>query len=237
MRLPGTLAFALAAAGYSFPARIDPAAPATLTTPPGLSAWTLADSIPAQAIRDTLAGIIGSGDYARGVRQTLLARFMSWLGDLWTRLLTMAGDSPMVRWLSIAFLALIVASVIARVAWLWIQERRALRQLERMTGARLVNGEDPLVEARRAADRGDHTVASHLLYRALLVRLSAREKLRLHPAKTAGDYARELHARESVLATPFRRFARAYERAVYGTAAVNSATWNELHELAEPILA
>jgi len=195
------------------------------------------DTIPATVVRDTLATIIGSGDYARGVGETLLSRLLGRLESMWDAFIRMGGESPAIRWLSIGFLALLVLSVIARVVWLWVQERRAIALLERTTGARLADGEDPLAAARRAAENGDHTVASHLLYRALLMRISASEKVRLHPAKTAGDYARELRSRNSAAAVPFRQFARAYERAVYGIPVVDAATWHELHDMAEPLLA
>jgi len=194
-------------------------------------------SVDGAAVRDTLARIVESGDYARGVRQTLLARFLSWTGDLWTRLLELAGDSPVVRWAAIAVLGLIVAAVLGRIVWLWIMERRAISRLDKLGGTPLGQGEDPLAAALRSAERGEHAAAVHLLYRALLVRLAGSDRLRLHPAKTAGDYARELRARGSAYASAFREFARAYDRAVYGTPALDAAAWEQLHALAQPMLA
>lgn len=193
--------------------------------------------IAAEAVRDTLARIIASGDYARGVRETLLARFLRWLGDLWVRIIEFGGDSPVVRWSAIVVLALMVAAMVARLLWAWVLERRALARLEQAAGTRAGTGEDPLVAARRAAERGDHTAAIHLLYRALLMRLASRERLRLHPAKTAGDYARELRSRGSDAWSPFREFARAYERAVYGSPTLDAGAWEHLHALAAPLLA
>lgn len=195
-----------------------------------------ADTLGSAMVRDTLARIIESGDYSRGVRETLLARFLSWMGGMWQRLIDAAGDSPVVRWGAIALLALIAAAVIGRIVWLWVLERRALARLEKAAGARIVDGEDPLVAARRAAAGGEYSAAVHLLYRALLVRLARSERLRLHPAKTAGDYARELRVRNSNSAAPFRDFARAYDRAVYGTPVLDAGSWERLSALATPML-
>lgn len=195
------------------------------------------DTLAPSVVHDSLASVIATGDYARGLRDTLFLRFVNWLERAIGRAIDAAGDIQAVRWAAIALLAVIVAAAVARIVWYWVLERRALQRLERAAGARLAGGEDPLLAARRAAGSGDHTAAAHLLYRALLMRLAGRERLRLHPAKTSGDYARELRSRNSKVAAPFREFSRLYERAVYGSADVNPAMWEQLHSLAGPILA
>lgn len=196
-----------------------------------------ADSLPPSVVLDSLASVIATGEYARGLRDTLFLRFISWIEGIVQRAIDAAGDFRAVRWTAIGLLVVIVASVVGRTIWYWVLERRALERLERAAGARLVDGEDPLLAARRAAGAGNHTAAAHLLYRALLVRLAGSERLRLHPAKTSGDYARELRSRKSDAAMPFREFSRTYERAVYGSADVDVNMWERLHSLAEPLLA
>lgn len=202
-----------------------------------IEASTGADSLPSSVVQDSLAVVIATGEYARGLRDTLFLRFLNWLEGIVMRAIDVAGDIRAVRWAAIGLLAVIVAAVIWRTVWYWLLERRALDRLERAAGAKLGGGEDPLVAARRTASDGNYTAAAHLLYRALLVRLSGSERLRLHPAKTSGDYARELRSRKSTAAGPFREFSRTYERAVYGSADVNVEMWDRLHSLAEPLLA
>lgn len=70
--------------------------------------------------------------------------------------------------------------------------------------------------AQHYAAAGQYTEAAHALYRALLARVSARVSLRVHPSKTAGDYARDLRGSAPSLFGPFREFARSYEVVIYG---------------------
>jgi hypothetical protein len=86
------------------------------------------------------------------------------------------------------------------------------------------------------AAAGDFTAAAHALYAALLARLAQRERLTRHPAKTAGDYARDLRALGSRAHAPFRRFARDYDRVVYGLGACDQAHFARLLEAANGIL-
>jgi hypothetical protein len=69
--------------------------------------------------------------------------------------------------------------------------------------------------ARRAAAEGRLRDASLALYNALVLRLDARGALRFDPAKTPGDYRREVRANPEV-ARPFAAFLRGFEPVVFG---------------------
>lgn len=106
----------------------------------------------------------------------------------------------------------------------------------RIARARAVGGAgDPWLRAQQEAAAGRHTEAAHLLYQAILVALAGRERLRLHPSKTVGDYARELRARSSSAFPGYREFARLYETVVYGLQHCDRERWERLHALAAPI--
>jgi hypothetical protein len=95
---------------------------------------------------------------------------------------------------------------------------------------------DPWAAAQRAAADGRYTDAAHHLYAALLIAVAVRERLRLHPSKTAGDYARELRSRSSSASSQFRAFVRAFEFVAYGTRDCDRAQFEHLRALAEPML-
>lgn len=197
----------------------------------------MAQALPAEAIRDSLARVMADPAFQRGIGETLLTRLFRWVGDLLSRVFDLLGDSPPVRWLAIAAIAALVTAVVARLAWLWALERRALARLAAHGGSAAQARADAYAAARAAAARNDFTAAAHLLYQAALVGLARGERLQLHPAKTAGDYARELRGRQSPAALPFRDFARTYDRLVYGTRTVDADGWERLHALASPLLA
>ncbi len=69
--------------------------------------------------------------------------------------------------------------------------------------------------AERAAESGRYQEAVLAVYRALLGRLSERGLIRLDPAKTPGDYRRELRGRPPV-AGAMDHFLSAFEPAVFG---------------------
>jgi hypothetical protein len=100
----------------------------------------------------------------------------------------------------------------------------------RRTGA----GEDPwrAFERLRAAARFED--AAHALYRGVLTSVAHRERVRLDPSKTSGDYARELRARGSALHPVFRAFSRRFDVAVYGHGGCDAAALAELRQLADP---
>jgi hypothetical protein len=99
-------------------------------------------------------------------------------------------------------------------------------------GARGAAGRDPWALAQQLASEGRYTEAAHALYGALLARVAARVPLRLHPSKTAGDYARDLRGTAPSVFGPFREFARSYEVVIYGLGSCDQRRFQTLIELA-----
>lgn len=104
-----------------------------------------------------------------------------------------------------------------------------------LRGARSAAAGDPWSLAQRLAAEGLFTEAAHALYGALLARVAARVPLRLHPSKTAGDYARDLRVTAPSVFGPFREFARSYEVVIYGLGTCDRARFEGLIDLAARI--
>jgi hypothetical protein len=167
----------------------------------------------------------------RSLRDTLWSRFTRWLGDMLERLGRFTGDSPALAWTLRVIIGLAIALVVARLAYL-LWARRPARAGWNGHRAGSVAAGDPWRRARAEADAGRHTEAAHLLYAALLQWLAATERLKLHPAKTVGDYSRELRARSSGALGGFRDFARSYETVVYGDQRCDRECYERLDMLA-----
>ena len=85
--------------------------------------------------------------------------------------------------------------------------------------------------ARRAAADGRLRDASLALYNALVLRLDARGALRFDPAKTPGDYRREVRGNPEV-ARPFAAFVRGFEPVVFGGRALDPDGYERLRAAA-----
>ena len=192
--------------------------------------------IPTAAVRDTVAAVFGQRAYDRSLRDTLLNRFLGWLGRLVERARDAAADSPAVYWASIALLATLVLLVVGRIAYVAYARRSGVAIARAAGGGVGGRGRDPLALAEELRAAGRFTEAAHALYAALLERLARRERLRLHPSKTAGDYARALRARSSPAYAPFREFVRVYDVVVYGLGSCDRERYERLLRLAEPLL-
>lgn len=192
--------------------------------------------LPAEAVRDTVTAVFRQRAFDRSLRETLWNRLLAWVGRLVDRARDAAADSPVVYWSSIAILGALVALVVARVAYLAYARRSAAALAgpgRAMWGGR---ARDPLAIARELSAAGRFTEAAHALYAALLDRLSRQERLRLHPSRTAGDYARALRARGSRAYGPFREFVRVYDVVVYGLGHCDAERYARLDALAAPLL-
>jgi len=191
--------------------------------------------LPASAIHDTVAAIARGIDYRRSLRQSLLDRFFLWLGELISHLLRFIRHSPMSRPFGYAVIALIVLGVAARLliaAQARDETRGPLRRRTRASGT-----EDPFAVADRLAAEGRVEEAAHALYHGVLLALARRERLRLDPSKTSGDYARELRARGSASYQPFRAFGRRFDIAVFGHGGCDARLIDDLRALAQPLTA
>lgn len=190
--------------------------------------------IPAQAVHDTVAKIVQDAAYSRAQRVSILQLLWSWLIEFFRRLFPSLGPVAHGRSIAIVLLVGAVLIVVARALYV----ARAGERSERVLRARGVRRtvEDHWRDAERAAAEGRYTDAAHSLYRALLQTLARDERLRLHPAKTAGDYARELRVAGSPSWRPFRDFGRRYDRIIYGDGVCDKPGYELLRSLALPIV-
>lgn len=185
-------------------------------------------------MQDTVAAIARQAAYGRTYTSSLFWRLLEWLGDWWGRILSPLGRVPH---LSQVVLLLVIALALLIVARMVLDARRAAEARERLeSGAARAGTVDPWHEAQDLAAAGDFTGAAHALYRALLARLSARGEVRLHPSKTAGDYARELRRRNVPDQDPFQAFRRRYDWVIYGAGACGADDYAALLREARPIM-
>ncbi len=190
-----------------------------------------------QAIRDTVEKVFSSGEFGRA---SLLSRLFAWgldqLRRLWQAMPSVG--SPGLSWVLRIGIVLLVIGVIGRIAYAWIVERRfAVDGDNRPDGrGRLAPVRDPLALANEAAGRGDFTAAAHALYAALLHAIARKERVRLHPSKTVGDYVRDLRGKSSSLFGRFRDFSRSYEVVIYGVGVCDRDRYERLHLLAADML-
>lgn len=195
----------------------------------------LTRSWPASAVHDTVHAIVQQTAFRRSAQSTLLERFLGWLRQGWMWLIEQVGGLPSTRTILLWTAGLIALVVLARIliaAAVRNPESRAARR-EKREGRR----EDPWRHADACEAAGDYEGAAHALYRGVLLSLSQRERIRLDPSRTSGDYARELRARGSGLRDPFRTFARRFDYAVYGRGHCDATLVHELRVLAEPLRA
>lgn len=191
-----------------------------------------------EAVRDTLAAVFRQPAFDRSIRQTLWRRFLTWLDSIFDWMGAAAGESVLLRWgarVALVLLALLVVGRLVQLIWAH-RARLAVAGRGGFGGARGAAAGDPWTRAQRAAGEGRYTEAAHLLYQALLTALAGRERLRLHPSKTVGDYGRELRRRSSPAAPVYGEFARAYETVVYDLQACDRERWERLHALAAPLV-
>jgi hypothetical protein len=191
-----------------------------------------------QAIRDTIAALTRHAQYDRSLRQTAFQRFLDWLAELFSPLRRAINTSKPLQQVALVLVILLVVAVIAR-AMVVAHAARIARAAERDggrgrgTAGRLA---DPWLEAQRLAANGDYTAAAHSAYAAVLLALSRRARIRLHPSKTVGDYARELRRTQSALAPRYREFARLYEVVIYGVGTCDRDRWERLQALAADLV-
>jgi hypothetical protein len=188
---------------------------------------------PPGAVHDTVAAVMRTAPFRRSLRSTLLDRLFAWIAQFLKWVSDSLGGLPGGRTLVIWLTGLLVVLIVARllVAARARDDGRAGRWAPGAERA----GEDPWRAAERLALAGDHEGAAHALYRGVLASVAARERLRLDPSKTSGDYARELRARGSGAYHPFRQFAHRFDAAVYGHGRLDAALVDELRQLALPM--
>ena len=135
---------------------------------------------------------------------------------------------PRVWW---ALLALALAAIVVGFLARNYPQRGVSRRLAR-GGLAIGRDSDGWAEARALAAENRIVDALHALFASVVLALSRARQLDPHPAKTAGDYARELQHRRSAQAQRFEEFARRYERAVYGSTDVDRSMFDALESSA-----
>lgn len=184
---------------------------------------------PPDAVHDTVRALSRSIEYNRSVQSTLMARILGWIIQGVVRLFSHVHGVAWGRWFAIGLAALVVLLIVARMTMSAMARDEVVRARRRHAVA---SGEDPWSAAERLAAAGRYEEAAHALYRGVLLSLSVTERVRLDPAKTSGDYARELRRRGSSAYAPFRAFARRFDVAVYGNGARDAALIDDLRRLA-----
>jgi uncharacterized protein DUF4129 len=166
------------------------------------------------AIHDTVATLLRDRAYHRSFWSSLLGKLLTLIGRFLNWLFDAARSIPGGRNTVITFVVVVIALIILRVLMTgqW-DDDLAMR---RRTGKSRVSRMDPWAEAEALAAAGDFTGAAHALYQAVLRRIAATERVRLHTSKTTGDYARELRRRGSPVAGPFQAFGRRFDRVIFG---------------------
>lgn len=188
---------------------------------------------PAGAVHDTLAAILRQAAYQRSLRESLWTRFWSWLWNWLERAVVGIREVPELRWIIIGAAIAIVVAIAARMLY---TAGRFEREIARGLRPRGRDRGDPWLEAERAAAEARYTDAAHALYRAVLLALAGRGRIRVHRSKTHGDYVRELRAAGSPDQARLRAFGRRFDRAIFGEGGVDAASYGELLTLAEPLL-
>jgi hypothetical protein len=187
---------------------------------------------PPAAVHDTVASVVNARAFQRSLQMSLAQRLYRWVADGIEALVEFLRGSGPARWIAIGFTVLLVLLVVARFL---LAARARTEDIDRdEPGRRGRSGEDPWRAAERLAAAGQFEEAAHALYRGVVESVARTDRLRLDPSKTSGDYARELRARGSVRQTPFRKFARRFDVAVYGHGGCTAAAITELMQLAEP---
>lgn len=188
-------------------------------------------SIPASAIRDTIARIVVERGYERGIGTTLLSRFMDWIGGVVRDLYARATESRGTGILTLTVLGVLLLAALVRALVLARARRRAAAHHTADVTADALAG-----RARALAAQGLYAEAAHELYAALITRLVERKRARRHASKTIGDYGRDLRARDDALLPSYLAFARVYEVVAYGDGRCDAARFAQLQALAEPLL-
>jgi hypothetical protein len=175
----------------------------------GVEQWS------AGAVHDTVGALLRDAGYHRSFWSSLAGRLLLEVGRLVLKLLDALSGIPGGRTTVLTIIAIVLLLVFARLFLSadWSDDLLMRRKRPGIGAIRI----DPWTESERLAASGDYMGAAHALYQAVLRRLSASERVRIHASKTSGDYARELRRRGSPLATPFQRFGRRFDRVVFGT--------------------
>ncbi|MES3034554.1 MAG: DUF4129 domain-containing protein [Gemmatimonadota bacterium] len=183
------------------------------------------------AIRDTISRIVLEQGYQRTVTSTLLSRAWEWFTRMLRDLFQAAAGSRGTYIVALSLIALVIIVAIVRSVIVARARRQARARRETV-----VTADDLLAQARGLSAQGAYVEAAHLLHAALVTRLAEGRRVRPHPSKTVGDYARELRQSNDAAAAPYRTFAQTYEIVAYGDGLCDAVRFARLEQLAAPML-
>ena len=188
---------------------------------------------PAGAVHDSVQAVLRGAQFNRSFQSSMIERALVWIAEWSGRGVEAVGGLPNARRFGIGFTVALVLIVLARLlVAARARDPDAVRGVPDETGRRQ---QDSWALADRLAEAGDYEGAAHAMYRGLLTTLASRERLRLDPARTSGDYARELRRHGSPSHLPFRAFARRFDAAVYGRGSIDAALIDDLRGLARAL--
>ena len=183
-------------------------------------------------MHDTVQAVLRDPVFHRSLRRSIADRILVWLADWLNRLSKVVRELPSMRTLAMLFAAALVLFVVVRFLMAASAQRMEAdrRSARRGTSA----GTDPWQSADELLAMGNFEDAAHALYRGVVVSVASRERLRIDPSKTSGDYARELRRRSSSMLPSFVAFAHRFEALVYGHVPPDATAVAQLRELATP---
>ena len=188
-------------------------------------------AIPPDSVRETVAAVFAQSDYYRPLRRSVWQYVVGVWNDAVRMFFTAFRDVPWVKWLVIGTAAIVIATIIARMLFV-----RKVQHSTTISSRTSSFAGDPSTVARGHAAAGRYLDAVHALYLALLESLARTDRLTLDPAKTVGDYSRELRAASSRTLPVFRDFARVYEPVVWGSRDCDQKCYDTLTAIAERVV-
>lgn len=191
---------------------------------------------PAAAVHDTVQAVLRDAEFRRSLRRSLADRVLLWITDLFERLARHFDHGPSLRSIGLGIAALLVLFVVVRaVVAARARDDHSRGPSRHRRGVAIT--EDAWAAAEALARDGRYEDAAHALYRGVLQSIGQRERVRLDPAKTSGDYARELGRRGAGSLVSYRAFIACFEAVVYGHRPADAAALEELRALAGPFRA
>jgi hypothetical protein len=181
-----------------------------------------------QAVRDTISAVFAHPAFDQSLRQSIGDRLFDWLFRGLASVVQAVRGYGDIRWVVIALTAAVVVSVLARAAYLAAVQSRLRSSVRSRRGSSI----DPWKAATVEAADGRYDEAAHLLYAAVLEAIARHDRTVLHPARTIGEYERDLRKRGSSSVVAFRAFTRAYERAIWRGHGVDRPAYETLRGLA-----
>ena len=190
----------------------------------------------AAAVHDTVQAVLRDAVFQRSLRRSMADRVLLWATDLLQRLARRFEHGPSLRAVGLGLAALLVMFVVVRaVIGARARDDRAGRSTRKRRGVAIA--EDAWLAADALVRDGRYEDAAHALYRGVMQSIGQRERLRLDPSKTSGDYARELRRRGAGSLVPFLIFMARFDVVVYGHRPADAAALHELEALALPFRA